>query len=133
VGIGGHTGQQEPLEFDKRLFKKDDAVEVQSANPGRLQAEVNRVLREIVIVLPASEALFLGSGDEPALAQQSRSSVVEVAGDSEDVAQNCLRARSRAVPSPSGSGSQPGGAPFLIERGSLVQRTAKANGQKTVK
>ena len=46
------------------------------------------MLREGVVVFLAGEPLLLGCGDQAAIAQKRRSSVMEVAGDAEDVHQN---------------------------------------------
>ena len=57
--------------------------------PARPEAEVDRVLGEPVVVLLAAEALLLHGGHELPVAQEGGRGVVEVAGDPEDVHQDC--------------------------------------------
>ena len=88
-----HARQEQALELHERLLEEDDVVEVVGRDAGRLQAEVDRALRELEVVLLAAEALLFGRGDEHAVAQDRGGGVVEVAGDAQDVHQDCRRAR----------------------------------------
>src|SRR5204863_5471529 len=49
------------------------------------EAEIDGTLGKGVVVLLAGEALLFGGRDQPAVTQERRGCVVEVAGDAEDV------------------------------------------------
>ena len=76
---------QQALELHEWLFEEDHVVEVGSARLAHPQAEIDRMLRELIIVLLAREPLLLGCRDQPAVAEECRRRVVEVARDTENV------------------------------------------------
>ena len=45
-----HIGQQEPFEFDEGLLEKDHIIQICRLDPASPQAEVNGMLRELVVV-----------------------------------------------------------------------------------
>src|SRR3989442_3304033 len=59
--------EEEPFELDERLLEENDVIQVASVNPAGSEAEVDRVLRELEVVLSPGEPLFLGCREQPAL------------------------------------------------------------------
>lgn len=72
----GYIGLQESLEFQEGLFVKGDMINLVKVDPTGIQAILNRILRKIRIMFLAGKALFLSSGDYPAILNQTRGAVV---------------------------------------------------------
>ena len=88
----GHGRPEDAVELQERLLEEDDHVQVLAADAARLQAEVDRPARKVVVVLLAAEALLFGGRDQGTVLDQRGAGIVEEAGDAEDVHQNCLLA-----------------------------------------
>jgi len=69
AGEGLHARQQQALELDKRLLEEDDVVQSDARDAPDSEAEVNRVLRELVVVFLAREPLLLGCRNQLTVAQ----------------------------------------------------------------
>jgi hypothetical protein len=128
-----HVGEQEPFEFDERLLEEDHVIHIGGRDPAGLQAEVNRLLRELVVVFLPPEALLLGLRDQLAVAEQRRGRSVALAGNAKNIHQNCLLACAIGSPSRSSRSPQPRGVPGFIASGSLRQRTTMATGPRIKK
>jgi len=51
--------EEEPFELDERLFEENDVIQIASVDPAGSEAEVDRVLRELKVVLSPGEPLLL--------------------------------------------------------------------------
>ena len=80
----GEIGFEQSLEFQERLVIEADVGEIFSFEIGLLQAELDCVDGEFVIVLDASEALFLGCGDNLPVHDQRSSGVMVERRDSQN-------------------------------------------------
>jgi len=56
----GDIGLEQPVEFQQRLVVERDEIQLLGRDPALREAEVHGVLGEVVVVLLAREALFLG-------------------------------------------------------------------------
>ena len=65
----GEVGLEQPLELDERLVVEDDVVDVVERDLAFAQAILDRVGREVGVVLLAREALFLRGRDDLAVAR----------------------------------------------------------------
>ena len=74
----GKVGLQQTLELDQRLVVEDDVVEFLQAQSALLQAVLDGEPRETGVVLLAGEPLFLGRGEQFAVAQKRRRAVMVV-------------------------------------------------------
>jgi hypothetical protein len=72
------------LELQQRLVVEADVVEVLHAEAALAKTVRDRVMRELLVVLLAREALFLRRGDELAVAHEAGRGVVVVGGESEN-------------------------------------------------
>src|SRR5690242_17010723 len=79
LGVGLKNGHQDTVEFSKGLFEEYDVIQLRAFDPGRLQAEIDCLCRELEIMLDAGESLFFSSSDQLAVPQKSRGSVMVVA------------------------------------------------------
>src|SRR5260370_737237 len=61
---------QNPLELYQRLLMKNDIIKIPGLDACFFQTEIDRQLRKVVIVLLATEALFLGRVDQFAIAKR---------------------------------------------------------------
>jgi hypothetical protein len=130
---GLHIGEQEPFEFDERLLEKDDIIQISRVYARSPQAEMNRLLRKLVVVFLPCEALLLGSRDELAVAEKGCRSIVEISGDAQDIHQNCLLDCSIGAPAFFSMLFQPRGVVALMASGSLRQLIAMETGPRITK
>ena len=79
------VGLEDAVELEERLVVEGDEVEVRSLDAGLLEAVVDRVLGERVVVLLARETLFLRGRDDPAVLHQAGRAVVVERRDAQDV------------------------------------------------
>ena len=79
------VGLEQALELQERLVVEDDQVEVAFPDACFLEAVVDRVLREAIVVLLPRETLFLRGSDDFAIAHQCGGAVVIIRGDPEDI------------------------------------------------
>jgi hypothetical protein len=130
IGVreGLDVGEQKAFEFDERLLEKDDIIQICRLYPTGPQAEVNRMLRKLVVVFLPSKPLLLGRSDKLTLAEQRGGSIVEVTGNAKDIHQDCLLACSIATLSLASLSLQPRDVLGFNANGSLCQRRAMATG-----
>jgi hypothetical protein len=69
-------GFQQPLELKQRLVVEADVVKIFGLKTRRMQAVVNRLLREAGVVLAAAESLLFGGRDDLAIDDERRRRVV---------------------------------------------------------
>ena len=79
------VGLQQALELDQGLVVEGDVAEIAESDPALAQAVAHRVDRESRIVLLPGEALFLGGGDDLAVAHEACCAVMVEGGDAEDI------------------------------------------------
>ncbi len=91
----GEVGLDEPLEFQKRLFVKDDAIDRRGVDLRLFQAIGDRVRRKVGIVLLAREALFLRRRDDLAIADQGGGAIVVEGGNPQNQHRNRIRTACR--------------------------------------
>src|SRR5262249_56456747 len=106
-----------------------DVVERGGRNPAGTKAEVDGVGRVLVVMLLPAEALLLHGRHQLPVADERRRGVVEVAGDAEDVHQDCRWACSTIGRAATSRGRQPCGAEGPMPRGSFRPSTS-ANGPR---
>jgi hypothetical protein len=82
---GGQRGLQDPLELQQRFLIEDQVIQILTAESGKVQTEIDGVLRKAVVMLLAGEAFFFGGRHQLAIYQQGRGCVVVIAGDAQDV------------------------------------------------
>ena len=80
----GEIGLEQAVEFQQRLFVKDDVVELRRGEPGGAQAVVGGVLRKCGVVLDPRETLLLRGGDNLPADEERGGAVVVESGNPED-------------------------------------------------
>jgi hypothetical protein len=84
IGCGSEVHAQQAIEFTQWLLVENDGVDLMKTT-ALLGAVIQGIDRESRVVAPASEALFLGRGDNGAIAEQCGRTVMVVSGNSDDV------------------------------------------------
>ncbi|MBA7606676.1 hypothetical protein ES703_13826 [subsurface metagenome] len=69
---GGITdvGFQQSFEFQKRLFIENHIIEILSSEPPGLETILDRICRELIVMLFSCKSLFLGGGNNFAIANK---------------------------------------------------------------
>src|SRR5262249_7383227 len=80
-----HGSKNDALEFNERLFVKDDVVQICRGNAGAAQAKLDSFLRKVAIVLLTREAFFLSGGHKYAVPEQRCGSIMVETGNPENV------------------------------------------------
>ncbi len=70
------VGFEEPFEFQQRLLIEDNIIKLFGSDVPGLEAILNGVYRELVIVLFSCESFLLGSGDDFTVAHKRSSAVM---------------------------------------------------------
>ena len=84
-GIGLQHRHQDAVEFAEGLLVEDGVIHVLALDPATLQAEPDGVGGIAEVMLDAAEAFLLRGSDQFAVLQQSRSSVMVIAGNPQDI------------------------------------------------
>jgi hypothetical protein len=86
--------EQDTLELHEGLLVEHHIVQVVPGNTGRLQAELDGMMRKATVMFLAGETLFFGRRHQHAIVQQRHRRVVIEARHAQDKHQNCLPASS---------------------------------------
>src|SRR6516162_4551759 len=84
AGREGEIGLEQPFELQKRLLVEHDIVKLVEGQGAFLEAIANRILRVARILFFAGKALFLRRGDNMAVLDQRRGTVMIKGGDPEN-------------------------------------------------
>src|SRR5436190_1579426 len=93
----GEGRLQDPIELHEWFFEEGDVVQVLPANARFIETELDRARGKPEIVFHAGEALLLGSRQQRPVPEDRCGRIVEIAGNPENVHQNCRRACSIAI------------------------------------
>jgi hypothetical protein len=94
---GRQVGLQQPLEFDEWLLGKHHGVDIGKRAAALGQAVRDGLPREVGVVLPPGEALFLRGGDDAAILHERGRAVVVVSRQAENSHQAFRRGSEQGV------------------------------------